>query len=209
MTKGSETAGPLGPAAGPLSPAAGPDAVALLRAVGRGLLRAPRGVVWVLPLAWAALLWTLSSGTPDLAPGLALPEWLAALLFDLAHPAAFGLLALFLVPLLPRAPLGEGRWVRWSRRGAAAIFSAVVAYGIVDEFHQSFVPGRVPSLFDVISDATGAGAVLAVVAYLSRSDARRAGLIQRLALGAVASLAAASLSSLASAWLGGGLWLSR
>ncbi len=191
------------------APETGPDAVALLRAAGRGLLYAPRSAAWVLPAAWAALLWHLSSGAPDIAPGLDLPEWLTALLFDLAHPLAFGLLALFLVPLLPRAPLDGQRWVRWSRPGALAVFCAVVAYGLVDETHQSHVPGRVASLFDVVSDATGAAAVLGVVGYLSRPDATRAGVVQRLLWGAAASVAAAAVSSLSSAWLGGGLWFTR
>lgn len=29
-------------------------------------------------------------------------------------------------------------------------------YGITDEFHQSFIPGRFVSVYDVIADATGA-----------------------------------------------------
>ena len=29
-------------------------------------------------------------------------------------------------------------------------------YGISDEFHQSFVPGRMPSIWDIVADVTGA-----------------------------------------------------
>ncbi len=47
-----------------------------------------------------------------------------------------------------------------------AVLSVLIAlaYGISDEFHQSFVPGRSPDVFDVIADTAGAaGAVLVLL----------------------------------------------
>jgi VanZ family protein len=32
----------------------------------------------------------------------------------------------------------------------------VTVYGVLDEFHQHFVPGRSPDIYDVMSDAAGA-----------------------------------------------------
>lgn len=188
-----------------------PDAVTLLRAAGRGLLAQPRGLAWVLPAGWASLVWWLSSDSRDLGSGLALPEWLKALLHDLAHPFTFGLLALITVPLLPRSGRGpEGkRWVSWTRARGLVVLVAVATYGAVDEWHQSRVPGRVASVFDLLSDATGAAAVLVVVGYLSRPDADRAGVMKRLALGALACLGAAALSSGYTGLMGDGLWFGR
>lgn len=178
----------------------GPEAVSSLRSAGRVLLRLPRSVAWVLPLAWALLIWRLSSESKLLESGLSLPEWLESVLFNLAHPAAFGLLALFLVPLMPRLGEGRERWVAWTLGRGRLIFGVVLLYGIVDELHQSHVPGRVPSPFDTLSDAVGALGVLAVVAYLSRPEATRSGVVRRLVAAAVASVAAAVLSS-AWTWL--------
>lgn len=41
-------------------------------------------------------------------------------------------------------------------RIAAVALLISVAYGISDEFHQSFVPGREASAYDVLTDAIGA-----------------------------------------------------
>jgi hypothetical protein len=193
---------------------AGRGALAVVRALGRALLAPPRAVSAAFPVAWAALVWWASEQSDGVSSGWPLPPWLAAWLHDLAHPFVFGLLALLLVPLLPRTAQGPahepargpGPWVAWSRARGAAVFAAVVAYGFVDELHQAHVPGRTASFLDLFSDAMGAGSVLAVIAYVSRPDARRAGLWTRLGLALVLCCAAAAAST-AHAWhFGGGLW---
>jgi VanZ family protein len=49
---------------------------------------------------------------------------------------------------------GRLRDVTW-RRAAAAIIIATV-YGVSDEFHQVFVPGRTADRYDVLADCIGA-----------------------------------------------------
>lgn len=49
-----------------------------------------------------------------------------------------------------------------------AAFSLAVVYGISDEIHQSFVPGRDAAIFDVAVDAVGAAAALMLVWFLTR-----------------------------------------
>ncbi len=44
---------------------------------------------------------------------------------------------------------------------AVATVAFCVAYGVSDEFHQSFVPGRVPDIADLFADAAGATAAVA------------------------------------------------
>ena len=65
------------------------------------------------------------------------------------------------------------------RRGgwkvAVVTWLAVVAYGISDEFHQAFVPGRSADAADVMADAVGG--IVGIAAAL----AMRRGFVRRLA----------------------------
>lgn len=108
---------------------------------GRSWLR------WAAVIAWMGLIFFLSgqSRLPDLAGGW--PE-----IQDIAgHLLAYGVLALLWRWALVGAGMGwPGRWA----------FVLTVLYGLSDEFHQSFVPGRHPDLFDILTDAAGAASAL-------------------------------------------------
>lgn len=75
--------------------------------------------------------------------------------FDkIAHFSIYGLLAAALVgafepDLRRRRP--------WPVAGVVVLWCLL--YGLSDEFHQSFVPGRFPSLADIVADTLGAVAV--------------------------------------------------
>lgn len=118
----------------------------------------PRGARYWLPAAlYMALIFLLSGrarvpvpeGLPDAA--LHMPEFFV--LGCLLSRA-------FLATLLPRA----------SALGLA--LGTSIGYGLLDELHQSFVPGRVASLGDVAAD--GAGAMLAVMLFALVSSPRGA-----------------------------------
>jgi VanZ family protein len=52
--------------------------------------------------------------------------------------------------------------VTW-RRAAATVVLATL-YGVSDEFHQSFVPGRTPDVHDVLADFSGAAIAVTLIA---------------------------------------------
>ncbi len=120
----------------------------------------PRLIRWGLVLVWMALIFFLSA-----QPDLPHPDsgWLAFLVSSGAHLFFYGVLALLL------------NWaLEDSRRGLALLaFGLALLYGISDEFHQSFVPGRVPDALDLISDGLGAALALAAWWGLRRMLARR------------------------------------
>ena len=102
---------------------------------------------WLPVVAWAALIFTLSS-IPDLGTGLG--TW-DLVLRKLAHGTEYGILGALLLRAL-------GRPV------PAAL--AAVAYATSDELHQHFVSGRHASPLDVAIDAVG---VLAGIAIYRRT----------------------------------------
>lgn len=117
-------------------------------------------VLRTLPaLAWAAGIWWLSSTPDDGATWLAI-SWLDGPGLDkVAHAGLFGVLAA-LLRLAGASPL--------------AAVAAAIGWGVVDEIHQSFVPGRTPELGDLLADAVGAVAAVLAVRWLAsrRADAR-------------------------------------
>jgi VanZ family protein len=99
------------------------------------------------------LIFYLSSRTdyPHLIP----PGW-PEIQDIVAHLALYAVLALLWERALRRTGV---------RRPALWVFAIVVLYGLSDEFHQSFVPGRTATLFDVATDAVAAGLALGIAAW--------------------------------------------
>ncbi|MEM9380867.1 MAG: VanZ family protein [Planctomycetota bacterium] len=189
-------------------PAEGSEAAALrvgaLRGVGRRLLWVPGAIAWALPVAWAAGIFLLSSQSRS---GGEAAWWeLGGFTANLAHPFAFGLLALLLVAAAPRRGGARARWTAVGAAGALWIGVLAVLYGVTDELHQSLVEGRDASLLDLLADAVGAFSVLAVIVYLGREDADDRGLDLRLGIGVAASVVAAGLSTLWGRTVGSGPW---
>lgn len=61
-----------------------------------------------------------------------------------------------------------------ARQRALLAFAGAVLYGISDEWHQSFVPGRMPDWRDLVTDAIGAAAgVWVIVRVAARLDRER------------------------------------
>jgi VanZ family protein len=125
--------------------------------------RGRRGLFGALAVAWAGFIfWESSQANPF--------PFLPNEIFThdkLLHMAAYALLAAFAVAALPRARLGAlGRGV-----ALAAVLAA--GYGVTDEWHQSFVPGRDADPWDWAADAVGAaGGAAAMALFLRRRNPR-------------------------------------
>ncbi len=98
------------------------------------------------PVAWMAVLWLLSSlpaAPDDTIAGAFVSPWVQKLL----HVVAYGILgAAWLWTFdFGRLVTAAGLWA----------FCLATAYAAIDEMHQTFVPGRYGSPWDVALDAAG------------------------------------------------------
>ena len=109
---------------------------------------------WAAVLGWMALVFFLSA-----QPDLPHPEagWADRLFSSGSHALEYGVLAVLLALAL------EGR-----RRSLLVAFLLAVLYAFSDEFHQTFVPGRVADPWDLVFDAAGALVALALWAAWRR-----------------------------------------
>ena len=71
--------------------------------------------------------------------------------------------AYFELTLLTIRALARGSWNGVTTGALIGAWTTAVAYGLTDEWHQSFVPGRHAELRDLGADAIGAFAALVVV----------------------------------------------
>ena len=95
-------------------------------------------------VGWMAVVFFVSS-LSRLGPAARVPDWIS-------HPVEYGVGAV----LICRALTAPGR----APRATTAVTAVVLAtlYGVTDEYHQSFVPGRTADAADVAKDFLGAAA---------------------------------------------------
>ncbi len=148
-------------------------------------LRAVHPVIGlVLVVGWMALIWALSSRPPtDLSKGSPTGAWIS----NLAHGPEYAGLALWLALAARRG----GTAVAPTARLAFWIVAFCVVHGVVDELHQSTVPGRDASVFDVLTDLCGATAAVTVL----RATGDRRKFARAILLGLAACIAAAGLAT--------------
>jgi VanZ family protein len=83
-----------------------------------------------------------------------------------AHVTEYAVLAILVLRAL--RILRDHAIARWSWSLAGWALAASAAYGATDEFHQTFVPSRGPSIHDVVIDSCGAIVGLTIVYLWTR-----------------------------------------
>ena len=125
---------------------------------------------------WGALITWLSAQPSRHEPP---SGFTVHLLFNSGHAPLFGFwaggLAFFLGSRAKR-PIPDLAF------GIVAVGAAVL-FGIADEWHQSFVPGRTSSWTDVVTDGFGAAITILVLRYLASPRATVGGFLLRAILG--------------------------
>lgn len=114
-------------------------------------LRARRAVAAVASVLWMAVIFRLSA-----LPGSAVPGRFGSL----GHFAVYAVLGAVLLLAIDPA------LASW--RAAATAVALASVYGITDEFHQRFVPGRMSDPVDWVVDTAGAAVAVAVLLWLAK-----------------------------------------
>ena len=109
---------------------------------------------WLPVVAWAVVIFLFSSISTGSASRI---YWQDFIIKKTAHVAEYGLLSLLIYRAFRLNGMERRKAVRWA-------IAMSVSYGISDEFHQSFTPGREPAIRDVIFDTIGA--VLSITVLL-------------------------------------------
>jgi VanZ family protein len=132
---------------------------------------------WLPVLAWMSLIFLLytdvGSATstsrfiepilrwliPNISPGAV--EKAHFFIRKAGHFSEYGVLGLLLWRALRQTRLGASDRTPWKTAVAALVLMA--AYAATDEFHQSFVPTRTPSVRDVMIDTSGSFLSLCII----------------------------------------------
>jgi VanZ family protein len=129
---------------------------------------AGRAAAWLPALGWAGVLFVLSS-----FPGSVYPQTRIPAADKMVHLALYGMLGALCgrALMLRRRRSVAGRPVLLVVVAAALL---ATLFGVSDELHQLFVPGRSADWHDAVADALGAvvGAAVAVRVWASRDSPR-------------------------------------
>ena len=111
---------------------------------------------WIPVLSWMLLIITISS-----LPGEYIPNVHIIDLDKVAHFFEFFILGILLLRALLNSNLNIGL-------AKIVILSIVIAsgYAAIDEWHQQFIPDRIPNVFDFFADFTGLN--IGIFLYKSR-----------------------------------------
>jgi hypothetical protein len=120
--------------------------------------------LWGPAVAQMAIIFAASS-IPDLGT---LPGGVSD---SSGHSIGYAILGALLLRALAQGRLSE---VTWGRALAAFLLASV--YGVSDEAHQAFVPGRFPDPLDLLADSIGAA--VAVTLCLAAARVRRWGILK-------------------------------
>jgi VanZ family protein len=101
---------------------------------------------WAPPIVWALLIFLFSAYPTGRASEI---HWKDFIVKKTAHVIEYGIFA----ALTYRGLISSG-----AKKANAGIYSILIAllYGLSDEFHQSYTPGREPRVRDVVFDTIGA-----------------------------------------------------
>ncbi len=121
----------------------------------------PARRIWKLAAGWAVVIFLLSS-----IPGRSFPQYKILSYDKVLHALVYSVFGALCFLAVRRTWALKTSWLI----GLSALLA--VAYGLTDEFHQLFVPGRSADLHDALADGIGGLLGAAAAAALPAARAR-------------------------------------
>ena len=118
-----------------------------------------RGLAWLPALAWAGLIYFVSAQPKEAFVRLGLTGTLLPIAGHLITYAVLMVLLIIALRVGGRLP---------AQQSCVVAFLLVALYGLTDEYHQSFVPGRTATMWDWLVDLFGAGLAWLAIARRDR-----------------------------------------
>ncbi|MES9965319.1 MAG: VanZ family protein [Candidatus Sedimenticola sp. 20ELBAFRAG] len=110
----------------------------------------------------AALLWmgviTLFSHQPG--SSIRTVTWLSPQMTDLLHIPSYAMLTFL-------AWMGTREKFPGFATAVTGVLLGILAFALLDEWHQSFIPGRTQSLSDIVNDLIGASVALMAIKHFN------------------------------------------
>ena len=119
-----------------------------------------RSLRWLAALVWMGGIFYLSHQSAPLGQTASTVESIAV---HLGLYAGLALLMCWALAGSTQSRMATPNWVP-----AAVAFALTVLYGVSDELHQAFVPGRTASEVDIAFDAVGAALGVALALFIER-----------------------------------------
>lgn len=113
---------------------------------------------------WMGIIFILSS-----IPGNYFPEQPFDLFDKLVHACLFGILTY----LIYRGFQYQDKSAFFKNFSIAIAFLICVIYGIIDELHQEYIPGRSPDITDALADILGGGFVSLYLLFFNYRKTKR------------------------------------
>lgn len=160
-------------------------------------------LLWLVVIAWESTPLATSETTgiflypivKFLDPQITLAQFqlLHELLRKLGHFIGYATLSLLMLRpwwtslMLPRWATRLPSWKAilrsWSGRAAALALASSVLVALLDEWHQSFIPGRTGSVHDVVLDAMAAACMQLMLVAMSDARGKRLAISDSLVVG--------------------------
>ena len=118
-------------------------------------------VFWLPVVIWLTVIFAFSSRPTKVTSEI---YWQDFVVKKLAHIIEYGILTVLIYRALVNSNV---------EKKEAGFYSIILSlmYGVSDEFHQRFVPGRMPTVRDVFFDIIGAVlAIYFILGYLPRAS---------------------------------------